>query len=117
MTIETIRVPKTELHWTTRLRGKSPEQAKRLHDERPIVTWFNKRSHIVCCLVKISPAFDEDLWILNGYDYTLNKAVCYTKHPLPLEKVFAFMSRYHHWNLCEFKTGREYLQALTEYIA
>ena len=111
-----MHVPQTELPWTTLIQGKNYADALTEVQRRHIVVWFSTEKHCVHQLHKVTARLGDNYWMVMGHNYDDETEVAVTISPTELHKALRYLKKENGWTMCEFPNGRDFHQAVLEYL-
>jgi len=111
-----MRIPQTELPWTTSVQAKEYADVLTEVWKRPIVAWFSSNKHCVHQLYKVTPRLGDNHWEVMGHNYDDETELMVTVGATELHKALRYLKKENGWTMCEFPCGRDFHQAILDYI-
>jgi hypothetical protein len=112
-----MHIPKTDLHWTTSVQAKKYADALTEVQKRPIVAWFSADKRCVHQLYKVTARLGDNCWMVMGHNYDEETEVAVTINPTELRKALRYLTKENGWTMCEFASGRDFHQAVLDYLS
>jgi len=112
-----MNIPQTDLPWTTSIQAKNYGDILTEVQRRPIVAWFSANKHCVHQLSKVTARLGDNHWMVMGHNYDEETELTVTLSFTELHNALRYLTKENGWTMCEFANGRDFHQAVLDYLS